>query len=92
MIELIIFIFLSISITNIVVFEHIFDFLHRFIDKYMSKTMIHTLFNCPTCLGFWVGAGLFWFFPIQYEWSFLTILVAGFISSISNKLFNLLRY
>lgn len=92
MIELLIFILVSVSITNIVVYEHIFDFLHRFIDKYIGDGPIKNLFGCSTCLGFWIGALCFPLFPIQYEWMILTIFVSGCISSICNKIFNLLRY
>ncbi len=88
MLELIIFILVAVSMTNIVVYEYIFEWLHKIFDK---VPVIGDLINCPTCLGFWVGCFLFTLFPIQYGFAIFTIFISGCVSSICNKIFGLLR-
>ena len=89
MLQLIIFILITLSITNIIVREYVFEWLHQLKKpKFITK-----LISCPTCLGFWIGIIITLLLPglIPIEYSLLIkIGIGGLISSICNKVLGLL--
>jgi hypothetical protein len=55
--ELLIWVFLSYGITNIIVFGSIFESLRGIIKK-INPNFFGVLFSCPMCMSFWVGVFL----------------------------------
>lgn len=89
MINLILFIITSLSITNIIGKEYIFNWFRKFIDKYFKYSLINKMINCSTCLGFWVGIGISFIFPQFLPNIWLNMVVCGSISSIINKIIDI---
>lgn len=78
--NLVLFILVSVSVTNIITSEFIFEPIReawmRWFDRWEK---LKYLITCPICLGFWVGLALS--FPFGIEWY-----IAPFITSIMAKL------
>lgn len=81
MLNLIIFIIASISLTNIISREYIFEWFRKFIGKHFKYSMLNKLINCETCLSFWIGLILSLIFPQLGIYWFL----GGLIASICTK-------
>ena len=63
MLSLIIFLIVSLSIVNIIVYEYVFQWLRDLVIRKIPKSLFFSLLNCPVCLGFWVGT-LVSFYPL----------------------------
>jgi hypothetical protein len=86
MINLIIFIIISISLTNIVVRESIFERPRNFVDRIFHYSLLNKVLQCETCFGFWAGILISVLFPsLQMHW-----LIGGLLASIANKVFVLI--
>lgn len=91
--ELLIWIFISYGITNIIVFSSLFESFRELIKK-ISPKFFGVLFSCPMCMSFWVGVFLSYLFisPITIYFNtnniiinneyFITFLDACFSSGI----------
>lgn len=78
--NLILFILVSVSVTNIITSEFIFEKPREWWMKLFGwNEKLKYLITCPICLGFWVGLALS--FPFGIEWY-----IAPFITSIMAKL------
>lgn len=86
LISLIIFQLTVLSITNIIVLESVFSWLHKILNK-RPNSFITKMLSCTTCTGFHVGYCFYWLFPIQFDYIILTMIVAAAIGSITNKLY-----
>lgn len=86
LVGLIIFQLVVLGITNIIVLESIFDWLHKILNK-RPKSFITKMLSCTTCTGFHIGWMFFWLFPIQFEYIIITMIVAAAIGSITNKIY-----
>lgn len=82
MVNLIIFILVSISITNIIQNGTIFSPLRVLIKNYNEK--IYNFIICSTCFGFHIGWLLSFFLPLNDN-IILNMFICAFISSIINK-------
>lgn len=89
MVELLIFILVAVSITNILVNEYIFGWFRNIFIRHFPYSLVRKMITCPTCLGFWVGAALWWLFPYEGN-MWIAMILAGLVSSLANKLINLL--
>jgi len=86
MTNLIIFILCALSATNLLQNEYIFQWLRNLVNSTKLEILID-MFNCPTCLGFWIGIGGCFIFTSLYISSLLiNVIVCGLISSLSNKI------
>jgi len=85
MLHLIIFILASISLTNIIGREFIFEWFRKFVNKHFRYSLLLKILNCSTCLGFWTGLLIALLFPILGIHWFL----GGLISSICMKTYEL---
>lgn len=84
--NLILFILVSISLTNIIYQEYVFAWFRNFIDKYFKYSLLNKMLRCPTCLGFWCGILTSFAFPeFGISW-----IVGAFITSITMKTYELL--
>ena len=81
MLELIIFIAATFGLTNIIVYESIFNRPRTWIARVFPNSLLNKAIKCPTCAGFWVGCILFWILIPISSYVILNILIAGFISS-----------
>ena len=86
--NLLIFILVAVSATNILVNEYIMGWFRNLIAKYFPFSLLRKLISCSTCLGFWVGAGLYWLFPYDGN-IWIAMILAGLVSSICNKIIDL---
>ena len=78
-IELILFIFVSCSITNIIASEYIFEPIRDIWQRVFKRwDKIKYLISCPVCLGFWVGLALSFAFHIHF-------LIGALITSLCMK-------
>lgn len=76
MLQLLIFILVSVSATNILVNSELFDSIR---EKIGAKSLyLQKLLSCMMCLGFWVGIICMYFFPIVG----INLIAGGLISSI----------
>lgn len=84
--KLFIFILVSVSITNIITSEFIFeDFRNWWEEKLFPKSKkLKYLISCPVCTGFWIGLFTSFLFGIPF-W------IAPFITSIFCKLLLILE-
>lgn len=87
--NLILFILVSLSVTNIVVREYVFEWLRSYIRKWFPNSLLNKMIHCPTCAGFWVGILLSFIFPPLIGGFWLNLLVFGTISSIINMIFDI---
>ena len=86
--NLLIFILVCLSITNIIVRESILEFLRDFIDEVFPNSMLRKMIHCETCVGFHVGLVLAIIFPVfGFNW-----FIGACISSIANKIVNIILY
>lgn len=83
MVELIIYIIVSYSITTIISESNLFFDL---VEK--TNGIIYELLRCPVCLGAWVGfiLGAINFTPIYFDYYILNIFLSGMLSSGSIKI------
>lgn len=80
-IELILFIFVSCSVTNIITSEYIFEPIRDIWQRAFKRwDKIKYLISCPVCLGFWVGLALSFAFHIH-------CLIGALITSLCMKVF-----
>lgn len=99
-----IWIFSILGITHIITGTKIFERIRIAMDV-VSPNFLGILFNCPTCMGFWVGIFVSIFFPIiqiseinsYFEFLnsywiklFIAILLQGGIASCLNWIINVL--
>lgn len=88
MIGILLFILASVGMTNIIVREYVFEWLRNWINKVFPYSLLNKLFQCETCMGFWVGLFISLMFPeFNIHW-----FIGGLVSSISNKLINIMIY
>jgi uncharacterized protein (DUF2062 family) len=86
--DLLLFVLCSISLTNIIVREYIFQWMRNIIKKIFPYSLLNKMIHCETCTGFWVGVALSLIFPFfGLHW-----FIAGLISSISNKILAILLF
>ncbi len=68
------------GMTNIIVNESVF---RKQVDWLKSKSkFLNNLLSCPTCLGFWIGMGMFILIPLTITgiiW--VDLLLSGIIAS-----------
>jgi hypothetical protein len=74
--ELILYILIVYGITNIITREYIFE---GFRNKMLKNEFFWQLFNCPTCLSFWIGICLSFISPLSLIW--YNIIFNGFLCS-----------
>ena len=83
--NLFIFIVISISLTNIIVRESIFEWFRNIFNKWFPYSIVTKIVNCEACMGFWIGIILCFLYPIGLHW-----FICGLISSIMNKTYQLI--
>jgi len=78
--ELVTFILVVYGLTNIIVNESVFK---KQIDWLRSlNTFLNSVLSCPTCLGWYIGVGLFLVMPVTLSGVLLIdILLSGLLSS-----------
>lgn len=84
MVNLIIFIMVSLSIVNIILNETIFSFFRVFLNNKFPK--IYKFISCQVCFSWWIGIFLSFFITI-YGGFIINLFVCAFVSSIVNKLY-----
>jgi hypothetical protein len=91
MIELIIFILVCASMTNIIIYESIFRGFQNYLHKKHNNKWYQKLLSCDACLGFWVGVSMFWLFPMEFDCVLELMIVSGLVSSLVCKMFGIWR-
>jgi len=87
MINLIIFILATYGFANALVNENIFSKLRKFIDKKFHYSALNKIFNCITCMGFYVGMVFGFLLPIEDP--YIRIIIGGFIGSAICKIIDI---
>ena len=86
--DLIYFIFCAYGLTQILVYGKIFDSVRPSKDKFGE------LFQCPMCVGFWVGVFLFGINDLtelfNFEYNFINALLLGCLSSGTSYILNMI--
>lgn len=76
MLQLFIFIMISVSVTNILVNSELFDSIRERIGQ--KSLYLQKLLSCMMCLGFWVGIVCGYFFPVVG----INLIGSGLVASI----------
>ena len=89
--KLLLILIISMSITNIVTQEYIFEPIRNLWCKIFSKhEKIQYLITCPICSGFWIGlfCGLLFFFGQWLNVAFMAFGTSFAMKIVDNVLFN----
>lgn len=84
--NLIIFILACLGATNIIVFGEIFEKIRDFIERKFKYSLLNSLINCTTCMGFHVGWILALIFPVLGLNWFLAACIGSIVNNIYSKL------
>lgn len=84
--DLVIYVLICWGLTNVITKGKIFEPIRNFFFDTPKLHFLSDLFNCPMCLGFWIGIGLslLLYSPTAHYLSIIPIISAvadGFISS-----------
>jgi len=80
------------GVTNTIVREKVFEKPRNIVEKYFKETWVSYLFNCETCMGFYVGIMLVFLLPYDCGNIAGNILISGFASSFANKAMTIWLY
>ena len=96
MLNLILFILISLSIANLIVREYVFTWLRSFINKWFPYSWLNKLIQCEICLSFWIGLALISVFPALLpaisSYLLVNMIFGGLVSSISTKIILMIIY
>lgn len=89
MLEILLFLFVGVGITNIVVNASILDYPRDFVIKH--SPFFGKLLSCMLCTGFWVGIILWIFNPSSFsDFGMLASLSAGASISLSSSFYDII--